>query len=139
MFAVQNRKRYSLRRTGRSRAQRRLLLARLEPQLPLSASSPTDILSVPYDAGTSLQAVHVPGDFATIQAAIDAAQDGDAVLIAPGVYHENLFTNNKAITLASHFLTEKDSDLIQQTVIDGDGQSVIRVDTLGATATTLEI
>ncbi len=32
--------------------------------------------------------IHVPADYPTIQAAVDAAQANDLILIAPGVYHE---------------------------------------------------
>lgn len=34
--------------------------------------------------------VHVPGDFATIQAAVNAANDGDSILVAPGTYAERV-------------------------------------------------
>ena len=34
--------------------------------------------------------LRVPGSYATIQAAVDAAHSGDLVLIAPGVYHESV-------------------------------------------------
>ena len=36
--------------------------------------------------------VHVPGDFATIQAAVNGAADGDRVLIAPGTYNERVIS-----------------------------------------------
>ncbi len=32
----------------------------------------------------------VPGDYATIQGAIDAARDGDEILVAPGIYNERI-------------------------------------------------
>lgn len=41
--------------------------------------------------------LHVPGTFATIQAAIAAAQDGDVVRVAPGTYLETLDFLGKAI------------------------------------------
>ena len=43
----------------------------------------------------------VPQDFSTIQGAIVAAQNGDTVRVAPGVYVENINFLGKAITVVS--------------------------------------
>jgi hypothetical protein len=44
--------------------------------------------------------LHVPGDYTTIQAAVDAAAPaGDEILIAPGVYHEQVAIKGKQLTL----------------------------------------
>jgi nitrous oxidase accessory protein NosD len=58
--------------------------------------------------------LHVPGDHATIQAAIAAASAGDTVLVSPGTYAENLGFAGKAITVAS-------TDGAAVTIVDGGG------------------
>jgi len=60
--------------------------------------------------------ISVPGDFGTIQGAIDAAGvTGDEIIVAPGAYHEVLNFNGKAINLHSASGNPVD------TIIDGAG------------------
>jgi hypothetical protein len=61
--------------------------------------------------------IHVPGDQPTIQAAINAASNGDTVLVAPGTYKENISFLGKAITVKSNGANV--------TIIDGGGTAPV--------------
>ena len=49
--------------------------------------------------------INIPADFSTIQEGIDASVEGDTVLIAQGIYYENLILE-KSIVLASHAIND---------------------------------
>ena len=65
------------------------------------------------------QVIRVPEDHLKIQDAINRAENGDTVLISEGTYYENINFNGKAITVASHFLLDRDTAHISRTIIDG--------------------
>src|SRR5262245_49247689 len=69
--------------------------------------------------------IHVPADQPTIQSGIDAAVDGDTVLVAPGLYVERIWFMGKAITV-------KSSGGPAVTVIDGSGPGPSSVVTFAA-------
>jgi len=62
-----------------------------------NSQAPTASIS----AITAAITIHVPADQPTIQAAIDAANNGDTVLVSSGTYKENIDFHGKAITLVS--------------------------------------
>ena len=62
------------------------------------------LFAVSFLCATSLalaSVIHVPASQPTIQAGINAAVNGDMVLVAPGTYKENINFNGKAITVKS--------------------------------------
>ena len=65
------------------------------------------------------QIINIPADYPTIQMGIDTASNGDTVLVAPGIYLENINFNGKNITVASHYLITDDISYIFLTNIDG--------------------
>ena len=44
--------------------------------------------------------ISIPTDYPTIQEGIDAAEDGDVILIAQGTYYENLNLNKEITTMS---------------------------------------
>ncbi len=63
--------------------------------------------------------INIPGDQPNIQAGIHAASEGDTILVADGLYIENINFQGKAITVASHFIMDGDTSHISATIIDG--------------------
>ena len=76
--------------------------------------------------GTLVQAgtINIPQDYITIQEGIDAAVDGDTVLVADNTYIENISFKGKAIIVASHFLVDGDTTHRDNTIIDGSQPAI---------------
>ncbi len=79
----------------------------------------------PWKIGVATAPVilNVPGDYSAIQAAIDAAVDGNVVLVADSTYQENINFKGKSITVASHYYIDGDTSHISNTVVDGSNPS----------------
>jgi nitrous oxidase accessory protein NosD len=63
------------------------------------------------------QVLHVPRDYSTIQAAVDAAAEGDTVQVKAGIYNENVVVSTSAVRLHA----------TSGVVLDGTGLSGIGI------------
>jgi parallel beta-helix repeat protein len=82
------------------------------------------ILLILTSSGLGQQTIQVPSGAPTIQTGIDAATNGDTVLVSPGTYNENIDFKGKAITVTSGAKSFADA---ASTVINGtnDGPVVV--------------
>ncbi|MDH4222845.1 MAG: right-handed parallel beta-helix repeat-containing protein [candidate division Zixibacteria bacterium] len=70
--------------------------------------------------------IYIPSpSLATIQGGINYASGGDTVLVNTGTYNENIDFKGKNITVASRYLLEDDSSLIELTIINAINQPSI--------------
>ena len=59
------------------------------------------IIFLGQNAGATI--LNVPSNYATIQLAITASNNGDTVLVSTGVYYENINFYGKGILLSSNY------------------------------------
>jgi hypothetical protein len=89
------------------------------------------------DDGCTVCDVIVPTDVATIQAAIDASQEGDGICLEPGVYAENIDYGGKNIRVVG--LQGRDVTAIDGqglgTVVTFDGGETAAAELVGVTVT----
>ena len=70
---------------------------------------------------TTAAMINVPADYTTIQAAVDAAGNGDEILVAPGTYTG---IGSEVVNALGKAITIKASGTPEETIIDGQGVRV---------------
>jgi len=63
--------------------------------------------------------------YRTIQYSVDAAHDGDTIMVAIGTYTENVFIDSMSIVIASSYLESDDTLDIQETILDGSSAGTV--------------
>jgi hypothetical protein len=63
--------------------------------------------------------IRVPDEFETIQSAVAESDDGDTVLVSPGIYFENVRFLGRRILLTSYLGDRRGSRSTAETIIDG--------------------
>ncbi len=69
----------------------------------------------------------VPGQYASLQSAIEAANDGDWVLVSPGQYAGGAELNTGSISITSLYAITPAETFVENTVITGGGTSALNL------------
>ncbi len=81
----------------------------------------TSIVATLVLAGTSLAAtINVPADYTTIQAAVDAASNGDEIIVAPGTYTGTGAQAIPVVNMLGKTITLRASGTAKETIINGE-------------------
>ena len=76
------------------------------------------IISIFLFSDAFSETILIPEDYDSIQLAIDAAINGDSLIVSPGTYLENIDFLGKQILVSSEYYIDSDSTLIGLTIID---------------------
>ena len=82
--------------------------------------------------------IYVPDDYQDIQNAINASEDGDSVIVAPGFYPGAINFIGKEIVVSSLYILENDSLIIGSTIIDAQSNSSVVTFSNGETLISFE-
>ena len=87
------------------------------------------ILTLPCLILSTTRSVSLDGSqqYTSIQEAVDASANGDVVLVYPGRYIENINLMGQSISLASLYSTDPVPSYIENTIIDGNLGTCVRV------------
>ena len=92
-------------------------------QLGLLVTVVTGVTAVTVTGMANAAVINVPDDYAEIQTAIEAANEGDIVLVQPGTYVETLDFLGKGITVTG--TAPEDSVVVASTVVDANAQGSV--------------
>ncbi len=81
------------------------------------------LLVILANSPVSADTLRVPDQYATIQMAINDANEGDTIIVSPGTYLENITFQGRNIVLTS--TNPDDPEVVAATVIHGYGQSSV--------------
>jgi len=112
-------------------------LSVLALNLVLGLAAITVVLTV-YVPQAIAETRRVPSEYSTIQSAINAASDGDTIIVDQGIYYENIHFGypSKAITVKS--TNPNAQSVVENTIIDGGAASPVVTFHGGGTGPALE-
>ena len=82
-------------------------------------------LILDYRSANGPNVFRIPEDTTSIQGGIEWTENGDVVLVSPGIYQERIDFLDKNITVASLLYSGFDQNMVSETIIDGEHQGTV--------------